>query len=182
MLVNLLRYRLPSLPVIRRILLLTLSLMISTGNSVAGQVTLAWDAVASATGYKVHYGQDSSSYSSSVDAKSVTSYTVPGLTDGARYYFAVTAYGAAGTTESGYSNRGHHRHLRIVGTRCARREFHRKPDHRHGAADGHLHRYLNRKRHQPIVEPGGRHDGHNPDGGQDLFDAWDVLCLADGHR
>ena len=44
------------------------------------------------------------SYSSNIDAKNVTTYTVPGLADGTRYYFAVTAYGSAGTAESGYSN------------------------------------------------------------------------------
>lgn len=72
--------------------------------ALAGQVTLAWDAVANATGYRVHYGESSRSYSSTVDATNRLSHTVPSLTDGGRYYFAVTAYGPTGTTESGYSN------------------------------------------------------------------------------
>ena len=70
----------------------------------AGDVTVAWDAVPSATGYRVHYGYGSRSYASSIDVKNVTKFTVPGLTDGARYFFAVTAYGGAGTKASGYSN------------------------------------------------------------------------------
>ncbi len=81
-----------------------LALFMVSGHSLAGQVTLAWDAVANATGYKVHYGQSSRSYSSTIDASNQLNYTVPALTDGARYYFAVTAYGPAGTTESSYSN------------------------------------------------------------------------------
>jgi PKD repeat protein len=68
----------------------------------AGQMTLAWDPVANATGYKVHYGTSSTSYAASVDAKTATSYTLTNLADGVRYYFAVTSYN--GTTESSYSN------------------------------------------------------------------------------
>ncbi len=87
-----------------RILSPLVALLAFTGNAVAGQVSLAWDAVANATGYKVHYGQSSASYSSDVDAANQLTYTVPGLADGARYYFAVTAYGPTGTAESGFSN------------------------------------------------------------------------------
>lgn len=83
---------------------LVLAFFMVSGHSLAGQVALAWDAVANATGYKVHYGQSSRSYSSTIDASNQLNYTVPALTDGARYYFAVTAYGPAGTTESSYSN------------------------------------------------------------------------------
>ena len=104
MLVNLLRRRFASLQVFGRLLVIAVALFVVSGNSIAAQVTLAWDAVANATGYKVHYGESGSSYASNVDAKNVTSYTVPGLADGTRYYFAVTAYGTAGATESGYSN------------------------------------------------------------------------------
>lgn len=68
----------------------------------AGQISLAWDAVSGATGYRLYYGTASASYSSNVDAKTATSYTVANLTDGTRYYFAVRAYNA--TTTSGYSN------------------------------------------------------------------------------
>ena len=88
---------------VHALFILVAFLMLNT-HALAGQVTLAWDAVANATGYKLHYGQSSGNYSSTVDAASQMTYTVPSLTDGARYYFAVTAYGPTGTTESGYSN------------------------------------------------------------------------------
>ena len=70
----------------------------------AGQASLAWNASASTdiTGYKVHYGTASRSYSTHVDVGNSLSATVPNLTAGSGYYFAVTAYNAAG--ESGYSN------------------------------------------------------------------------------
>ena len=71
-------------------------------NSLAGQLKLAWDAVANATGYRVYYGASSGNYSSSVDARNQTSATVSGLTDGARYYLAVKAYNS--TTTSNFSN------------------------------------------------------------------------------
>lgn len=72
--------------------------------AIAGQASLAWNASASSnvTGYKVHYGTASRSYSTHVDVQGALSTTVPNLTAGTTYYFAVTAYNAAG--ESGYSN------------------------------------------------------------------------------
>jgi hypothetical protein len=70
--------------------------------SFAGNVNLAWDPVASATGYRLHYGTSSGNYPSSIDAKSETRITVFGLTDGTRYFFAVKAYNAS--TTSNFSN------------------------------------------------------------------------------
>ena len=84
-----------------QVLVLLISLSAS-GSSLAGQVKLAWDAVANATGYRLHYGTVSGNYSSSIDAQNSTSVTVPGLTDGARYFFAVKAYNS--TTTSDFSN------------------------------------------------------------------------------
>jgi hypothetical protein len=72
-----------------------------SGGAMAGQVALAWDSVSGAAGYRLYYGTTSKSYALNVDAKSATNYTVTGLTDGTRYYFAVRAYNA--TTTSGYS-------------------------------------------------------------------------------
>jgi PKD repeat protein len=80
---------------------LAAAIAVVSGTAYAGQVNLAWDAVASATGYRLYYGTATGSYGSNIDAKNVTSYTVAGLTDGTRYYFAVRAYNA--TTTSGYS-------------------------------------------------------------------------------
>jgi hypothetical protein len=83
----------------------TLALLAASGflsaNSTAGQVPLAWDAVSGATGYRVHYGTATGTYSANVDAKTATSYTVANLIDGTRYFFAVQAYNS--TTTSAYS-------------------------------------------------------------------------------
>jgi fibronectin type 3 domain-containing protein len=85
-----------------RVLTLLIPLLAASGNSVAGNVNLAWDPVATATGYRLHYGTSSGNYSSSVDAKNQTTITVFALTDGTTYFFAVTAYNSA--TTSGFSN------------------------------------------------------------------------------
>ena len=71
----------------------------------AGQVSLAWNASTSSTvtGYKVHVGTTSRSYSSHIDVGASVSATVPNLTSGTTYYYAVTAYNSAGV-ESSYSN------------------------------------------------------------------------------
>jgi PKD repeat protein len=70
----------------------------------AGTASLAWNASASTsvTGYKVYYGTASGVYPNQLDAHMALSLTVPSLTAGTKYYFAVTAYNSAG--ESGYSN------------------------------------------------------------------------------
>lgn len=72
----------------------------------AGQVNLAWDANTQSTlgGYKLYYGTTSGSYSANIDIGNKTSYTVPNLTDGTQYFFAVKAYDTAKATESGFSN------------------------------------------------------------------------------
>ncbi len=88
---------------------------VNTGNSGAGTVPvgvakLSWTAPANSdgtqsnafTGFKIYYGTSPQSYSSSANAGMVTSYTISGLAPGT-YYFAVTAYDAAGN-ESSYSN------------------------------------------------------------------------------
>jgi hypothetical protein len=85
-----------------RVVALLTPLLAASGNSLAGNVNLAWDPVANATGYRLHYGTTSGSYPSSVDAKNQTTVTVFGLTDGTRYYFAVKAYNT--TTTSAFSN------------------------------------------------------------------------------
>lgn len=83
--------------------------------SQARDVTLQWDASTdtSVTGYKVNYNADSAATpfsgsgavqgASPYDVKKVTTATLTGLDAGRAYYFAVTAYNAAGT-QSSYSN------------------------------------------------------------------------------
>jgi hypothetical protein len=88
------------------IISLTLCFFLSTMNSLAGQVNLAWDPPDSATdvtGYRLDYGTDSGSYSQGVDVGNTQSYTVSNLSDGQTFYFAVLAYNQAGD-QSGYSN------------------------------------------------------------------------------
>ena len=60
----------------------------------AGQLTLAWNASTSSgvVGYQISYGQASGSYTTQVDAGNKTSYTLTGLQDGKKYYFAAKAY------------------------------------------------------------------------------------------
>ena len=53
-------------------------------------------------GYKVYYGTSSRSYSVVVDVGNVTSFRIDDLTEGVRYFFAVTAYDTAGN-ESDFS-------------------------------------------------------------------------------
>ncbi len=62
------------------------------------KVTLTWQASASpdVVGYNVYYGLASRSYSARIPAASGTSALISGLSEGQTYYFAVTAYNAAG--------------------------------------------------------------------------------------
>lgn len=70
--------------------------------AVGGSLNLSWQASAGATGYRIHYGPSSGTYTNSIDVGNVTQTTINGLTDCANLFFAATAYNAAG--ESGYSN------------------------------------------------------------------------------
>jgi hypothetical protein len=65
-------------------------------------VSLKWQPSLNAAGYKVKYGTTSGSYTNTIDVGNVLNKNVTGLTSGATYYFAVTAYNATG--ESGVSN------------------------------------------------------------------------------
>jgi predicted phage tail protein len=69
------------------------------------EVTLAWDpnSEADLSGYRIHYGTSSGSYTSVRDVGNELTCTVTGLTAGETYYFAATAYNTSGL-ESGYSN------------------------------------------------------------------------------
>ena len=76
-----------------------------SANLFAEQVTLAWNPSAgNVGGYRLYYGQTSGHYTSNINIGNQTSYTVVGLTAGTTYYFAVTAYNSAATTESSFSN------------------------------------------------------------------------------
>jgi len=79
---------------------LTAAMILST--HAMASVTLTWDAVSNAGGYFIYYGASAGSYTSRIDVGNVTTYTVQGLTEGAAYHFATTAYDAQG--ESTFSN------------------------------------------------------------------------------
>ncbi len=77
-----------------------------TATAGSGQVSLSWNSVTGATGYKVYISTASGSGYSEVDsgtAKTAASYTVTGLNNGTTYYFVVKAITAA-SGESAYSN------------------------------------------------------------------------------
>jgi hypothetical protein len=85
------------------------SIVVTEGNS-QGNVTLSWQAptnnadgttLVDLKGYKVHYGPASKSYSDTVQVTNpgITTYVVDNLESG-KYYFAVTAYNAAGQESS----------------------------------------------------------------------------------
>jgi len=80
-------------------------LMLMAVRAFAGSVTLAWDPVSSPAlaGYVVYYGPTAGSYTSKIDVGNTTVRTVPNLTDGGTYHFAVTAYDAS-HKETGFSN------------------------------------------------------------------------------
>jgi hypothetical protein len=63
----------------------------------AGSLLISWDPVGDSrvAGYKVKYGTASQTYPTSVDVGVSTSLTLPNLTAGTRYYFAVVAYDTA---------------------------------------------------------------------------------------
>ena len=76
-------------------------------NLSGASVTLAWDAVPVANGYRVYYGTAPGTYDQLVgqglDVGGCTTYTLTGLGSGTIYYFTVTAYNNL-NEESGYSN------------------------------------------------------------------------------
>jgi hypothetical protein len=95
--------------VFRTLSLVLLSLFLHTGTptevtlETAQTVTLAWDAnpvADNVTGYKVHFGTATGSYTTHVDVSNVTQWTTPVLQP-ATYFFVVTAYNA--TAESDFS-------------------------------------------------------------------------------
>ena len=86
----------------------TLIMLLSLYHAIvlAGQVTLSWDSNPEPNlgGYRLYYGQSSRNYTANIDVGNQTTYTQSGLEDGVTHYFAVTAYDATRTIESGFSN------------------------------------------------------------------------------
>ena len=86
-------------------LLIPLLILVTNSYSHADDVTLTWDANSEPdlAGYVLYWGTSSRSYTFSDDVGNTTTHTVPGLSAGQTYYFAVTAYDTS-SNESGYSN------------------------------------------------------------------------------
>lgn len=76
-----------------------------------GGAKLTWDKATDdvgVAGYQVHYGLTSvtkqgQDYDKKIDVNNVLEYSVTGLTNGSKYYFAVTAYDAAGNESTDWS-------------------------------------------------------------------------------
>jgi len=83
-----------------------LVLLLFSGNLFAGNANLAWNASTSSNvgGYKVSYGLTAGNYTSTIDVGNTTTYVVPGLQEGTKYFFAVKAYDTTKTIDSAYSN------------------------------------------------------------------------------
>lgn len=95
----------------KKILALTLCLLILPCLVMAADVNLSWDApttnedgtpLTDLSGYKVYYGNLSGEYNNTEDVGNLTTYKVTNLGDG-EWYFVVTAYDTSGN-ESAYSN------------------------------------------------------------------------------
>ena len=90
-----------------RLLLLGLTILVSwvlNGQAQASAtLTLAWDPAPNAAGYRLHIGTTSRVYTQQINVGSATSTLVSNLISGKRYFFAVSAYNAAGL-ESALSN------------------------------------------------------------------------------
>ncbi len=70
----------------------------------AASVSVSWqpNTESDLAGYKIYYGGQTGSYSTTINVANVQQYSVTGLSEGSTYYFAVTAYDQSGN-ESSYS-------------------------------------------------------------------------------
>jgi hypothetical protein len=81
----------------------TMLLVLLSAAHAGSSATLAWDQDPGAAGYRLHYGTSSGNLNQTSEVGSATQGTVSNLTAGQKYFFAVTAYNAAGN-ESTPSN------------------------------------------------------------------------------
>ena len=68
-----------------------------TVDSTTSQVSVAWSAIANASGYYVQYKTGNGSYGSAIDVGTETSYAVTGLEEGVQITFKVQAYTSSPT-------------------------------------------------------------------------------------
>ena len=86
----------------KRIALAVTFVLLFRGLSEAAWIGLAWDAnpEPNIAGYVVMYGTSSRNYTQQIDVGRVTTYAVPGLSTGQRYYLAVKAYNTSGAAST----------------------------------------------------------------------------------
>ena len=91
-------------PILHLILVMISLLLLSVSSAGAAEVSLTWDPnhEEDLAGYRVYWGPQSRDYSHSADIGDQVNYTVPNLTEGQVYFFAVTAYDV-NQQESDYS-------------------------------------------------------------------------------
>jgi hypothetical protein len=102
------RYPIPQISGIGRLVFMILFCSVilwSAPTAHTAQVTFAWDPnpEPDIAGYKMYYGTTSRDYDWYIDVGRVTTFTVPDLSDGVTYYFAVIAYDTS-NLESAYSD------------------------------------------------------------------------------
>jgi hypothetical protein len=75
-------------------LMISLSMLVAP--ALAGTMSVTWDPVESATGYRAYYGTSTGQYSYSINVGNTTNATLQGLNDCTTYYVAVKAYNTGG--------------------------------------------------------------------------------------
>jgi hypothetical protein len=74
------------------------AMLVGTTPAMAAALSVAWDPTGEpdVAGYLVHYGTEPGVYPDVVDVGNRTSFAIPNLVEGQRYYVAVKAYSATG--------------------------------------------------------------------------------------
>ena len=82
----------------RKACVLAFAMLVGASPAAAASLSIAWDpnGEAGVAGYLVHYGTEPGVYTGVIDVGSRTSFSIPNLIEGQRYYVAVKAYSATG--------------------------------------------------------------------------------------